>query len=143
MHQHYNKPGLWFVKSGQPLLAMTRIVSEYGVKTGLPMSIYTESIETIKREVAVMNNQEDCEYFWTCNASDCSWDKYLNVSSSNFETILVDGLTYLYHDHEAKIGRMLPLIDKEAKEYGKTVIIFVTEGTPDVVRNFIMQHLIR
>jgi len=127
MYQHYNKPGLWFNRSSQPLLAMSRMVSEYGVKMGLPMCIYTEAIETIKCEVAVMNSQEDCDYFWTCNASDCSWDKFLNIQSSNFDIILLDGLSYLCHDHEPDRGRMLSLIDKEAKEYGKTVIVFVPQ----------------
>ncbi len=143
MHQHYNKPGLWFLKSGQPLLAMSRIVSEYGVRMSLPMCIYTDAIETIKLEVVSKNSVEDCDYFWAYNASDCSWDKYLNVPSSNFKTILVDGLSYLCHDDDILTKKMIILTDVEAKEFGKSVFIFVSDNILGEAKEFIMQHLIR
>ncbi len=143
MLQHYNKPGLWFVMSRHPLLVMSKIVSKYGVRMSLPMCIYTDTIETIKQEVVRKNSPENCDYFWACNASDCSWDKYLNVPSSNFNTILVDGLSYLCHDDEILTEKVLTLTDVEAKEFGKSVFIFVSENNLGEVKEFILQHLIR
>jgi len=107
------------------------------------MSIYTDAIETIKQEVAKRNSQEDCDYFWACNASDSSWDKYLNLPSCSFGIILVDGLSYLCHDEETGLDKMLPLIDKEAKEFKKVVVLFVSYDIPYQAKDYIIQHQIK
>ncbi len=107
------------------------------------MSIYTEAIETIKQEVAKRNSQEDSDYFWACNASGSSWDKYLNLPSCSFGIVLVDGLSYMCNDEKTRLDQMLPLIDKEAKEFKKVVVLFVSYDIPYQAKDYIIQHMIR
>lgn len=158
-----NKPGLWFVKTGQPCTELCRYVYELAVELGVPVVVYSSAskkeiqnnvIEMVKKKCVDMASdelernwleQEMTEYnthgqFWypeemndyVPNGS--FWSNYvsfdefkiLSFTNSFSNLYLIDNLSELRYDGDSELSQLLPLIEKEALEYKKTFIVFVS-----------------
>jgi len=162
-YEKLNKPGLWFVKTGQPCTELFKYVYELAVELGLPVVVYSSAskreiqnnvIEIIKKKCVDMASdelernwleQEMTEYnthgqFWypeemndyVPNGS--FWSNYvsfdefkiLSFTNSFSNLYLIDNLSELRYDGDSELSQLLPLIEKEALEYKKTFIVFVS-----------------
>ena len=163
-YEKLNKPGLWFVKTGQPCTELYKYVYELAVELGLPVVVYSSAskmeiqnsiIEMVKRKCVDMASdelernwleQEMTEYnshgfFWYPEdmndylPNGSFWSNYVFIDefkilrfTNDFSNlILIDNLSELWYDdiNVDNLSRLLS-IEKEAIEYKKTFIVFVS-----------------
>ena len=48
------QPGLWLVKSRQPIIDLSRFVYEFAVELGMPVTIHSAAKMTIQNEVVAL-----------------------------------------------------------------------------------------
>ena len=72
------------------------------------------------------------------------FDEFQILSFTNtFSNLyLIDNLSELRYDGDSELSQSLPLIEKEAMEYKKTIIVFVSSYDPCVNDRFIKSHLL-
>lgn len=175
-----NKPGIWFVKTGQPSTELCKYVYELAVELGQPVvvlsslskkEIQNNVVEMVKKKCVDMASdelernwleQEMAEYnthgqFWypeemndyVPNGS--FWSNY--VSFNEFKILsftnvfsnlyLIDNLSELWYDDKSEdILSRLPSIEKDAVEYKKTFIVFVSSYDSDAIEDFIKKRLL-
>ena len=156
-YEKLNKPGLWFVCSEHPASELKKYVYDFAVESGLPIVVYSDipkkeiqnsvidRIRTKCLENANTENernwleQEMMEYnnhgfFW--------YPEELNdfIPNGSFwrNYVLIENLSELWLDEDDYLSQDLILIEKEAIEYKKTVIVFVSPNDPyyDSTRDF-------
>ena len=174
-YEKLNKPGLWFVCSGQPATELKQHVYNFAVESGLPIVVYS-GIPKKEIQNAVINRiktkclenatdekerdwleQEMMEYnnhgffwypeelndfipngfFWN-NYVDIDEFKVLSFTNCFSNLYLIENLSELWLDEDDYLSQDLILIEKEAIEYKKTVIVFVSPNDPyyDSTRDF-------
>ena len=174
-YEKLNKPGLWFVCSGQPATELKQHVYNFAVESGLPIVVYS-GIPKKEIQNAVINRiktkclenatdekerdwleQEMMEYnnhgfFWYPEElndfipNGSFWRNYvyldefkiLSFSNSFSNLYLIDNLLELSHDYGSDYSQALTSMEREAVEYKKTVIVFVTPNDSyyDSTRDF-------
>jgi hypothetical protein len=175
-----NKPGLWFVKTGQPCTELCRYVYELAVELGVPVVVYSSAskkeiqnnvIEMVKKKCVDMASdelernwleQEMTEYnthgqFWypeemndyVPNGS--FWRNYVFFDGNKIRSItysfsnlyLIDNLSELWYEDESEgnLSRLLS-IEKEAVEYKKTFIVFVSFYDSCIDENYMSCRLL-
>ena len=174
-----NKPGLWFVKTGQPCTELCRYVYELAVELGVPVVVYSSAskmeiqnsiIEMVKRKCVDMASdelernwleQEMTEYnshgfFWYPEdmndylPNGSFWSNYVFIDefkilrfTNDFSNlILIDNLSELRYDGDRELSQSLPLIEKEAVEYKKTFIVFVSSYDSCIDENYMSCRLL-
>ena len=68
--------------------------------------------------------------------------KILSFTNSFSKINLIDNLSELWYDDECDIFQSLPSIEKEAIEYKKTLIVFVSSNDPFANESFVKNHLL-
>ena len=68
--------------------------------------------------------------------------KILSFTNSFSKIYLIENLSDLWYDVECDIFQSLSSIEKEAIEYKKTFIVFVSSNDPCVNDSFIKSHLL-
>ena len=174
-----NRPGLWFVKTGQPCTELCRYVYELAVELGVPVVVYSSAskrevqnnvIEMIKKKCVDMASdelernwleQEMTEYnthgqFWYPEEMNdyvpigSFWSNYvffdefkiLSFSNTFSNLYIIDNLSDLWYDeiNDDNLSR-LPLIEKEAIEYKKTLVVFIASPNIEIPSEFVENHL--
>ena len=174
-YEKLNKPGLWFVCSGQPATELKQYIYDFAVESGLPIVVYsgipkkeiqnavinrikTKCLENatdekerdwLEQEMMEYNNhgffwypEELNDYipngsFWR-NYVDIDEFKVLSFTNCFSNLYLIENLSELWLDEDDYLSQDLILIEKEAIEYKKTVIVFVSPNDPyyDSTRDF-------
>lgn len=179
-YEKLSKPGLWFVKIGQPCKELCRYVYELAVELGLPVVVYSSAlkreiqnnvIEMVKKKCLDMASdelernwleQEMTEYnthgqFWYPEEMNdyvpngsfwsnyVSFDEFKVLSFTNtFSNLyLIDNLSELWCDdkNDDNLSRLLS-IEKEAIEYKKTIIVFVSSYDSCIDENYMSRQQI-
>lgn len=174
-----NRPGLWFVKTGQPCTELCRYVYVLAVEFGLLIVVYSSAlkkeiqnniIEMIKKKCVDMASdelernwleQEMAEYnshgkFWYPEEMNdyvpigSFWSNYvffdefkiLSFSNTFSNLYIIDNLSDLWYDeiNDDNLSR-LPLIEKEAIEYKKTLVVFIASPNIEIPSEFVENHL--
>ena len=174
-----NKPGLWFVKTGQPCTELCRYVYELAVELGVPVVVYSSAskkeiqnnvVEMVKKKFVDMASdelernwleQEMTEYnthgqFWYPEEMNdyvpigSFWSNYvffdefkiLSFSNTFSNLYIIDNLSDLWYDeiNDDNLSR-LPLIEKEAIEYKKTLVVFIASPNIEIPSEFVENHL--
>lgn len=68
--------------------------------------------------------------------------KILTFTNSFSNIYLIENLSKLWYDNECDIFQSLPLMEKEATEYKKTLIVFVSSNDSCVDESFIKRRLL-
>ncbi len=174
-----NRPGLWFVKTGQPCTELCRYVYELAVELGVPVVVYSSAskkeiqnnvVEMVKKKFVDMASdelernwleQEMTEYnthgqFWYPEEMNdyvpigSFWSNYvffdefkiLSFSNTFSNLYIIDNLSDLWYDeiNDDNLSR-LPLIEKEAIEYKKTLVVFIASPNIEIPSEFVENHL--
>ena len=174
-----NRPGLWFVKSSQQVLDISRFVYEIAVELGQPVTILSSQQREIQNEVFSLI-RKDClekaadelEHDWLeqelseYNAHGQFWYpeemndyvphgsfwrnyvffdefKVLSFTNSFSNLYLIDNLSELWYDeiNDDNLSR-LPLIEKDAVEYKKSLLVFLASSNISMTNEYIENHLI-
>ena len=172
------KPGLWFVKSSQPVVDISRFVYEIAVELGQPVTILTSQQRGIQNEVFSLIRkdclekasdelehnwleQELSEYnvhgqfwyseemndyvphgaFWS-NYVQFDADGWLSLANCSFNTILVDDLSVLWWEDESDLSRIIPLIENDALERGKTAFVMISSSDSRIKETYINNRLL-
>ena len=156
------RPGLWFVKSRQPVVDLSRFVYEFAVELGVPVTIHSRAKRAVQNEVVTLikknyieNATDELErewleqelkeynthdHFWyppemnqyTTKGSFWSHDalfldyEWLMLPSCGNDIVLVDDPSALWWGDESDKLKILRMLEEEAKERNKTVIVFVS-----------------
>ena len=173
-----NKPGLWFVKTGQPCIELCRYMYELAVELGVPVVVYSSAskkeiqnnvIEMVKKKCVDMASdelernwleQEMTEYnthgqFWYPEEMNdyvpigSFWSNYvffdefkiLSFTNSFSNLYLIDNLSELRYDGDSELSQSLPLIEKEAIEFKKTLVVFIASPNIEIPSEFVENHL--
>ena len=178
-YEKLNKPGVWFVKTGQPCTELFKYVYELAVELGLPVVVYSSAskreiqnnvIEMIKKKCVDMASdelernwleQEMTEYnshgfFWYPKdmndylPNGSFWSNYvfidefkiLRFTNDFSNSFLIDNLSELWYDeiNDDNLSK-LPLIEKEAVEYKKTLVVFIASSSTETPSEFVENHL--
>lgn len=154
------RPGLWLVKSSQPVMDVSRFVYEFAVELGMPVSIHSSAKKAIQNEVVALIKKDyikkasdELEREWLeqelneYNTHDHFWyplemnqyattgvfwshdalfddDEWLMLPSCSHDIVLVDDLSALWWGDESDKHKILRMVEEEAKERNKTVIVF-------------------
>ena len=177
-YEKLNKPGLWFVKTGQPCTELCKYVYELAVELSLPVVVYSSAskrevqnnvIEMVKKKCVDMASdelernwleQEMTEYnshgfFWYPEDKNdylpngSFWSNYvsfdefkiLSFTNSFSKLYLIDNLSELRYDGDSELSQSLPLIEKEAVEYKKTLVVFIASPNTEIPSEFVEDHL--
>lgn len=107
----------------------------------------------LEQEMAEYNSHEQFWYpvemndyvpngsFWT-NYVYFDEFKVLSFTNTFSNLYLIDNLSELSYDDDNDLLKALPLIEKEAIEYKKTFIVFVSSNDPCVDESYIKSHLL-
>lgn len=87
-----------------------------------------------------MNDYIDNGPFWSSYA--IFKENGLRMLSCVHRLILVDGLNDLEYEEETRLLNILAMIDVDAKQYQKSVVIFLSESCPCVIRRFVEMRLL-
>jgi hypothetical protein len=171
------KPGLWFTKSRQPVVDLSRFVYAIAVELGQPVTILSSQQRQIQNEVFSLirkdfleNASDEHEYnwleqelseynthgqFWYPEEMNdyvphgAFWSNYvqfdavgwLSLANCSFNIILVDGLSALWWEDETDLSRFIPLVEQDAVEYKKTILVFVASSNISMTNEYIENHL--
>ena len=174
-YEKLNKPGLWFVCSGQPATELKQYVYDFAVESGLPIVVYSgmskkeiqnavidlvkaKCIENVANEnerdwlKLEMTEYDNHGFFWYPEElndyipNGLFWSNYvffdefkiLSFTNSFSNLYLIDNLSELWLDDEGNLSQSLLSIEKEAVEYKKTIIVFVSPNDSyyDSTRDF-------
>ena len=178
-YEKINKPGLWFVCSGQPAKELSRYVYELAVELGRPIVVYSySSKEEIQNTVigliktkCMENAPDKTKRIWMEQAmseynthgfichpeesndfilDDSLWSSYVHFDeykilsfTNTFSNLyLIDNLSELFYDNSSDLLKALFSIEKEAVEYHKTMIIFVSSYDSCVSKSYIKNRLL-
>ena len=178
-YEKLNKPGLWFVCSGQPATELKQHIYNFAVESGLPIVVYSgipkkeiqnaviDRIKTKYLENATdekernwleqeMTEYDNHGFFWYPEElnefipNGFFWNNYvffdefkiLTFTNSFSNIYLIENLSKLWYDNECDIFQSLPLMEKEATEYKKTLIVFVSSNDSCVDESFIKRRLL-
>lgn len=173
-----SRPGLWFVKSSQPVVDISRFVYEIAVELGQPVTILTSQQRGIQNEVFSLIRkdclekasdelehnwleQELSEYnvhgqfwyseemndyvphgaFWS-NYVQFDADGWLSLANCSFNIILVDDVSTLWWEDETDISRIIPLVEQDAIEKGKTVFVMTSSSNSHINETYINNLLL-
>ena len=163
------QPGLWFVKSSQPVVGVSRFVYEIAVELGQPVTILSSQQRRIQNEVFSLIRkdclekasdelehnwleQELSEYnshgqfwypeemndyvphgsFWS-NYVQFADDGWLSLPNCSFNIILVDDISTLWRENESDLSRIIPLVEKETIERGRTVFVMISSADSRII----------
>ena len=72
-----------------------------------------------------------------------SFDEFKILSFTNtFSNLyLIDNLSELRYDGDSELSQSLPLIEKEAVEYNKTIVVFIASPNTEMLSEFVENHL--
>ena len=158
------KPRLWFVKSRQPVVDISRFVYEIAVELGRPVTILSSQKREIQNEVfslirkdCLEKASDELEHNWLeqelteYNAHGQFWypeemndyvphgafwsnyvqfdaDGWLSLANCSFNIILVDNLSVLWWEDESDLLRIIPLVEQDALEKGKTIFVMISSA---------------
>ena len=69
--------------------------------------------------------------FWS-NYIQFDADGWLSLPNCSYDIILVDDPSALWWEDETEISRILPLVEEDAKEKGKTIFVFASPNFPNL-----------
>ena len=87
-----------------------------------------------------MNDYVPNGSFWT-NYVFFDEFKILSFSNSFSNLYLIDNLSELWYDGDSELSQSLPLIEKEAVEYNKTIVVFIASPNTEMLSEFVENHL--
>ena len=172
------KPGLWFVKSSQQVLDISRFVYEIAVELGQSVTILSSQQREIQAEVFSLIRKDylekasnELEHDWLeqelseYNAHGQFWypeemndyvphgsfwsnyvqfadDGWLSLPNCSFNIILVDDISTLWRENESDLSRIIPLVEKETIERGRTVLVMISSADSRINETYINNHLL-
>ena len=88
-----------------------------------------------------MNDYVETGSFWS-NYVHFNEEDWLNFSCCPYDIVLIDDIHVLC-DYEGKtdLANTLPMVDADAVERNKTVVVFMSGETSNTIENFINTHL--
>ena len=143
-YEKLNKPGLWFVCSGQPATELKQYVYDFAVESGLPIVVENER-DWLEQEMTEYDNHG---FFWYPEElndfipNGFFWNNYvffdefkiLSFTNSFSHLYLIDNLSELSHDYGSDYSRALTSIEQEAVEYNIMTVqeIFNTKAVQEI-----------
>lgn len=160
------KPGLWFIKSRQPLFDISSFISNFVIDGPLKITIYTTEENLLKNEVMhrFFNNQEvdypddlwleqdlsehlECEVYNPTKYLMENLDSYVDIRTdfeliccslnSRFNPILIDYPSILWNEREPQFAKYLINEENSILETGHSIIVFLPVGKTSFSLDFI------
>lgn len=165
------KPGLWFIKSRQPLFDISSFISNFVIDGPLKITIYTTEENLLKNEVMhrFFNNQEvdypddlwleqdlsehlECEVYNPTKYLMENLDSYVDIRTdfeliccslnSRFNPILIDYPSILWNEREPQFAKYLINEENSILETGHSIIVFLPVGKTSFSLDFIDSRIL-
>ena len=88
-----------------------------------------------------MNDYVPHGAFWS-NYVQFDADGWLSLANCSFNIILVDDVSTLWWEDETDISRIIPLVEQDAIEKGKTVFVMISSSNSHINKTYINNLLL-